>query len=429
MDKYKIFADNVEQAALNQIEKLINNSIYRNSTFRFMPDVHAGKDCTIGTTINCSNSEDLKIDPRILGNDLGCGVSVIKLNISKDELDLKAIDTFIKNSFSPLSTNKYVFNDILCTNLNLLKCKDTINVVKCAESIGTLGNGNHFISIDINPKDNTCVYLIVHTGSRKLGSEIYKHYISIAEQIGNPYLNIKDTLESLDNLIRKFIIDNLKDTNSRTEINSLLCKYNSEISKEIKELFYIKKLEDIYLNNNHVQDYIKDVEIATNIASLNRNLISNEIISFISKSLNKEIQTSLVVDSAHNYINVMNDNIIIRKGAISAKLGEPVIIPINMRDGCIIGHGLGNLDWNYSAPHGAGRIMSRRQAFKDINLNDYKQSMKNVYSSSVNLLTIDEAPMVYKDINYILEQIKPTVEIDFISKPIYNFKNSDIKHI
>lgn len=429
MDKYKIFADNVEQAALNQIEKLINNSIYRNSTFRFMPDVHAGKDCTIGTTINCSNSEDLKIDPRILGNDLGCGVSVIKLNISKDELNLRDIDLFIKNSFSPLSTNKYVFNDILCTNLNLLKCKDTINIVKCVESIGTLGSGNHFISIDINPKDNTCVYLIVHTGSRKLGSEIYKHYISIAEQIGNPYLNIKDTLESLDNLIRKFIIDNLKDTNGRTEINSLLCKYNSEISKEIKELFHIKKLEDTYLNNDHVQDYIKDVEIATNVASLNRNLISNEIISFISKSLNKEIQTSLVVDSAHNYINVMNDNIIIRKGAISAKLGEPVIIPINMRDGCIIGHGLGNLDWNYSAPHGAGRIMSRRQAFKDINLNDYKQSMKNVYSSSVNLLTIDEAPMVYKDINHILEQIKPTVEIDFISKPIYNFKNSDIKHI
>lgn len=384
----RIFTDNIENEAISQIYELCNQEFVKDCKVRIMPDVHAGKGCTIGTTMEIKD----KVVPNLVGVDISCGVLCIKLK--EKEIDFKKLDEIIRK-YVPSGMNvreKAIYgSEIRKIGLQKLKCINNISMDRAEKSLGSLGGGNHYVEIDIDEEQN--LYLVIHSGSRYLGKQVAEYYQKIAT---NDLTN--NTKEKIA------LIEKLKNEGREKEIECAL-----KVFDKPKIPSHLAYLEGIHLKN-----YLHDVGIIQKYAHMNRKTIANEIITRIGLTIEEEFTT------CHNYIDL--DHMILRKGAISAQKGEKLIIPINMRDGAIIGIGKGNPDWNYSAPHGAGRIMSRSKAKELVSLEEFKKSMNDVWTTSVCQSTIDESPMVYKSIEEIVENIKDTVTIERIIKPVYNFK-------
>lgn len=384
----RIFTDNIENEAISQIYELCNQEFVKDCKVRIMPDVHAGKGCTIGTTMEIKD----KVVPNLVGVDISCGILCIRLK--EKEIDFQKLDDIIRK-YVPSGMNvreKAIdSSEIRKIGLQKLKCINNINMDRAEKSLGSLGNGNHFCEIDIDEEQN--LYLVIHSGSRYLGKQVAEYYQKIAT---NDLTN--NTKEKIA------LIEKLKNEGREKEIECAL-----KVFDKPKIPSHLAYLEGIYLKN-----YLHDVGIIQKYADKNRKTMANEIITRMGLTIEEEFTT------CHNYIDL--DHMILRKGAISAQKGEKLIIPINMRDGSIIGIGKGNPDWNYSAPHGAGRIMSRSKAKELVSLEEFKKSMNGIWTTSVCQSTIDESPMAYKPIEEIVENIKDTVVIERIIKPVYNFK-------
>ena len=392
MKNLKIFTNNIEQEAVNQIDKLLEQKAFKDSKVRIMQDVHAGKGCVIGFTGNLGD----KAIPNIVGVDIGCGMLCVELG--NVDLDLEKLDKIIRQ-YVPSGRNIHEFVKIPFFIGNLKCYKELKAIDWLNNSLGTLGGGNHFIEVDEDEDNNK--YIVIHTGSRNLGKQVAEIY----QEKAIKYCSYEDEMkEAKQKLIKEY-----KEQHREKEIQDKLI----EISKKYEGKTKLPK-DLCYLEGKLREDYLHDMKICQEFASSNR----REIAFVIMSKMNLDYIDCF--ETIHNYIS-FEDNIV-RKGAISAKKGEKVLIPMNMRDGCIIGVGTGNDDWNQSAPHGAGRIMSRIKARETLNLNDYKESMKNVYTTSVNEDTIDEAPFAYKPTQEIIDNISDTVDIIKIIKPIYNFK-------
>lgn len=384
MSNLKIFTENIEQEAVNQINTLLEQPAFSNCKVRIMPDVHAGAGCVIGFTANLGD----KVIPNIVGVDIGCGMLVVPLeNI---EIDYEKLDNVIREH---IPYGREVGDKDYHLALEQLKCYDKLHDVdRLKKSMGSLGGGNHFIEVDQDEEGNK--YLIIHTGSRNLGKQVADIYQNIA--IKKCHSNI----ETRNDLIKK-----MKEEGREKEIAFELRALKKTQISVPKEL--------CYLEGEDRENYLHDMRYCQAFASNNRRIIALRIVVQMGWKI------GFAWESVHNYID--EDNMI-RKGAIAAHKGQKVIIPMNMRDGCIIGIGKGNEDWNYSAPHGAGRIMSRSKAREQVSLEDFENSMQGIYTTSVSKSTIDESPMAYKPMAEIIENIKDTVEIEKIIKPVYNFK-------
>ncbi|MBN2695395.1 RtcB family protein [bacterium] len=384
-----VFTKNIEDEAIQQIKTLCNQEFSKNSKIRIMPDVHAGAGCTIGTTMTISD----KVVPNLVGVDIGCGMETIILKERKIDLELvdKSIRKYVPSGFQTRdSIHKYIKN----VDLESLYCINHINKERAEYSIGTLGGGNHFIELNID--DNENIYLVVHSGSRNLGKQVAEYYQKLA---------IKKLSSNIER--KKEIIKQLKNEGRESEIQETL---NSISIESVPNNL-------AYLKGEDLEKYLHDMNIVQQFALWNRKAIVDTMIDSLGLNIAESFTT------IHNYIEM--DTNILRKGAISAKKGEIVLIPINMRDGSLICEGLGNSDWNYSAPHGAGRLMSRTKAKATITLNEFKNSMEGIYTTSINSDTIDEAPMAYKPIEEIIEYTKDSVKLLNHIKPIYNFKASE----
>lgn len=379
-----IFAETFEYEAYDQIKKLVNFEAYDKAKIRVMPDAHAGKGCTIGTTIEITD----KVTPNLVGVDIGCGMLTIRLR-DKD-IDLAFLDDVIKNKipcgFNVHEVSKKSFD------FDGLRCDNHVDLSRAILSIGSLGGGNHFIEVGVDEKtgDN---YLIIHSGSRKLGGDVCKYYQDKAFQNANEMGRVvKNMIEKLKSQGRE-----------------------KDISLELKNLKKPSADKDLaYLTGSDFDDYMNDMAIVQEFASLNRATMAEIILREC------RLHESERFETVHNYIDFKR--MILRKGAVSAEDGEILLIPINMRDGSLLCVGKGNAEWNYSAPHGAGRLMSRRKAKEIIKMDDFVESMKGVYTTSVVESVVDEAPQAYKSIKEIMSAITETVDIIGVIKPIYNFK-------
>ena len=389
------YARVVEDEAIEQIRRMCDYIITEGSRIRIMPDVHAGKGCTVGTTMTIND----KAVPNIVGVDIGCGMYTVKLgNI---DIDFEKVDEaahYIPSGMDVWDGRQERFD---LTKLNCYRyLRDSRRLER---SLGTLGGGNHFIEID--ETSDGCKYLIVHSGSRNLGKQVAQYYQRLATNLDRGY----DTyLEKRDEIIRTY-----KEQGRKSEIQTAL----KELHWQVYESETSMPDDLCYVSGKYLDEYLHDVEICQNFAKRNRELMA-EII------LERTGMTSLeAFHTIHNYIDV--DEMILRKGAIAAHNGEKVLIPINMRDGSVLAVGKGNPEWNYSAPHGAGRLMSRTAAKNNLSLDEYKEMMRGVYSTSINESTLDEAPMAYKRLEDIIDVIKESVDIIEVMKPIYNFKASN----
>lgn len=400
MKNLKIFTDNVEQEAIEQINLLLEQEPFKDCKVRIMPDVHAGKGCVIGFTADLGD----KVIPNIVGVDIGCGMLCVELG--KIELNLEKLDKII-NEYIPAGRNIREQKLVDFEKINNLYClRELKETKKFNRAIGTLGGGNHFIEIDIDDENNK--YLVIHTGSRNLGKQVADYYQDLAIQLCS---GKEDMFKRKEEIIKTY-----KEQEKKSEIEKAL----KELEKEYKQNKPNLPNELCYLEGKYREMYLHDMKICQEYASLNRIMIADIILKEYSGYPMAIYFTQNGFETIHNYIS-FEDNIV-RKGAISAKKGERVLIPINMRDGSIIAIGKGNEDWNNSAPHGAGRIMSRHKAKETFKLNEFKETMKDIYSTSVVEETIDESPFVYKPMQEIIDNIKDTVEIEKIIKPIYNFK-------
>ena len=396
MKNLKIFTENIEQEAIDQINTLLDQPAFADCKVRIMPDVHAGAGCVIGFTANLGD----KVIPNIVGVDIGCGM--LTVNLSKIDIDYEKLDAAIRKRV-PCGYNIHEGRLIRYNRLLELRCyRDLKDTRRFERSIGTLGGGNHFIEID-EGSDGT-KYLVIHSGSRNLGKQVADYYQNLAVEL----MQGKDELYSK----QEQLIADYKAQGRKSEIQAAI--------KELHRTWEAKSLDipkDLcYLTGKYREDYLHDMRICQEFAHSNREWIAKLILDEMGWYYFDTFTT------IHNYIDDTN---MIRKGAISARAGEKVLIPINMRDGCIVGIGKGNEDWNYSAPHGAGRIMSRSKAREVINLDEFKEAMDGIFTTSVGADTLDEAPMVYKPMDEIVENIKDTVDILEIIKPVYNFKASD----
>lgn len=395
MKDLKIFTENIEEEAIKQIDLLLEQEPFKNCRVRIMPDVHAGKGCVIGFTADLGD----KVIPNIVGVDIGCGMLCIELG--KIDLDLERLDKVINENI-PAGRNIREQKLIDFEKIKDLYClRELKETKKFNRAIGTLGGGNHFIEIDIDDEGNK--YLVIHTGSRNLGKQVADYYQNLAIELcsGKEEMYIRK-----DEIIRTY-----KEQGRKSEIQQAI----KELEKEYKNNKPELPKDLCYLQGIYRENYLQDMKICQEYASLNRNYIARTIL------INMGLQIyQKHFETIHNHIS-FEDNIV-RKGAISAKEGEKVVIPINMRDGSIIAVGKGNEDWNNSAPHGAGRIMSRMKAKETFKLEEFKESMKDIYSTSVVEDTIDEAPFCYKTMQEIIDNIQDTVEIQKIIRPIYNFK-------
>ena len=396
MPNLKIFTDNISDEAKEEIDLLLEQEAFKKSKVRIMPDVHAGKGCVIGFTGALGN----KVIPSIVGVDIGCGIFCA--NLGNIDIDLKKLDDFIKENIpSGMNVNK---NKVADFDLTQLYCYKKLKHHQWIEnSVGSLGGGNHFIEIDIATDKEK--YLVIHSGSRNLGAQVANYYQDLANQICNhDLLNYQSQ--------RDTVLKTYKELGKAKEIQTTLKNLKKEFQKSKNKIPY----ELAYLEGKERDAYLHDMRLCQEFAILNRFTIAKTIADYMGFDINNYFE------SVHNYIS-FEDNIV-RKGAIRAQKGERVIIPINMRDGCLLGLGKGNQDWNNSAPHGAGRVMSRAKAMQTVDLEKYKKTMQNVYTTSVTESTKDEAPFVYKSLEEIKEHITPTVEVTKIINPIYNFKAS-----
>ena len=394
----KIYAKTIEDACLEQLNGLVNNPAYENETIRIMPDTHTGKGSVIGFT---STYDDMII-PNTVGVDISCGMLCV--NLGKVDIDMQVLDNLIRLKI-PSGLSVHEGRVTTFKELEKMNCfrnlKDSKRIVR---SIGTLGGGNHFIELDRSEIGD--IYLVIHTGSRNLGKQVCEYY----QKIDVDLCHGKEQLyEERERIIREY-----KRQGRRDEIQKALRGLKCEtVECNIPD-------DQCYLYGKYMTDYLHDADICSEFAHLNRLTIADIIISKYFKG--QSLKDYEWFETLHNYVDTRHR--IIRKGAISAMAGEKVIIPMNMRDGSLICIGKGNDDWNCSAPHGAGRLMSRTKAFDTITLDDFKQSMSGIFTTSVNNDTIDESPMAYKPMDEILELVKDTVDVVDIIKPIYNFKAS-----
>ncbi len=387
------FAKVVEDEAIEQIRRMCDYEFTEGAQIRIMPDVHSGKGCTIGTTMTIKD----KAVPNIVGVDIGCGM--LTTNIGKGDIDFAKLDEaahFVPSGKNVWDGRKERFD------LEELRCYRELKNTKWLErSLGTLGGGNHFIEID-EAADGT-KYLIIHTGSRNLGKQVAEIYQQLAIDLNKG----KETyFKQRDEIIRTY-----KEQGRRSEIQAAL----KQIVWEKREATIPEDLCHLY--GSYFEDYLHDVEICQRFARRNREMIAETIMERAGLTGVDAFHT------IHNYIDT--DEMILRKGAIAAHAGEKVLIPINMRDGSVLAIGKGNPEWNYSAPHGAGRVMSRTQAKNSLSMDEYKETMSGVYTTSVNEATLDEAPMAYKRLEDIIDVIKESVDVIDVMRPIYNFKASE----
>ena len=386
------YAKVIEDVAIEQIKRMCDYELTAGNKVRIMPDVHAGKGCTIGTTMTVTD----KACPNIVGVDIGCGMYTVKL--ADKSLDFEKIDEachYIPSGRNVWDGRRERFD------IQELKCYRALKDTKrLARSLGTLGGGNHFIEID--KAADGAHYLVIHSGSRNLGKQVAEIYQQLAIDL---HAGKEDYFIRREEIIRTY-----KEAGRRAEIQNAL----KELAKE-----YTAKTPDVpedlcWLYGSFLGDYLHDVEICQRFACRNREIMAETILERTGMSKEEAFHT------IHNYIDT--NEMILRKGAIAAHKGERVLIPINMRDGSVIAVGKGNPEWNYSAPHGAGRIMSRGKAKETLSLEEYRASMEGIYTTSVNESTLDEAPMVYKSLYDILDVINEAVDIVDIIKPVYNFK-------
>lgn len=388
----KIFTDVVDGSSIAQVQELCNQEFTAGSKIRLMPDIHAGAGCTIGTTMTITD----KVVPNLVGVDIGCGMETVR--IREEHLELQKLDKLIyeripSGFFIRDKAHRYI-KDV---NLNELNCLPYVKLSRAEKSIGTLGGGNHFIEVDKDDEGN--IYIVVHSGSRHLGVEVANYY----QEAGYKVLNHTDS------------------TSIQAWVSQMKAEgRDKEIQKELKKLKNLKQTNIpkalAYVSGDLFEQYIHDMKIVQHFAMLNRQAIMDEIIKGMKLHIEEQFTT------IHNYIDT--ESMILRKGAVSAKAGEQLLIPINMRDGSLVCVGKGNEDWNYSAPHGAGRLMSRSEAKETFTVSEFKAQMEEIYTTSVNKSTLDECPMAYKKMDDILENIGPTVDVVKIIKPIYNFKAS-----
>ncbi|WP_411682015.1 RtcB family protein [Clostridium thailandense] len=392
-----VYTDKLDMEVVSQVTELCNQEFSIGSKIAIMPDTHAGKGCVIGFTANLGD----KIIPNIVGVDIGCGMLTVELG--KIDIDLEKLDQTIRK-YVPSGMKVHEGRMSKFSKLQELHCYRELKDTKRIErSIGTLGGGNHFIEINIDEEKS--VYLVIHSGSRNLGKQVAEHYQNIAIDLcsGKEDYYIQ----------REAIINEYKKEGKRKQIQSALKTLKEKYDKLLPS--YPRDL--CFLTGAYKDKYLKDMSICQEYANLNRETMANIILE---KLFTKRLEDFAHFHTIHNYIN-FKDNII-RKGSISAYKGELVLIPLNMRDGSILAVGKGNPEWNYSAPHGAGRLMSRTKAKQNVNMEEYKEAMKGIYTTSVNESTIDEAPMVYKPMEEIVSNVKDTIEIIKIIKPLYNFK-------
>jgi len=385
----QIFTDNIEPGAINQIYELIRLAPFENAKVRIMPDVHYGKGCVVGFT---STTGD-KVIPNVIGVDIGCGMLTVKLG--KEVIDLEKLDAHIR-AHIPAGTkvhSSYREEDFI----KKLRCfRQLENLDKLYRSMGSLGGGNHFIEVDVDAEGEQ--YLVIHSGSRNLGQQVATIYQKRAIEL------CKNAAEQEKQTVREQLLC----TGKVSEIPDSL-------EKTSQKYYALTKIppEKCYLWGKDLEDYLHDLHICQEFAQKSRQMMAQSILDFLG------IHQTESFDTIHNY---MDDEGIIRKGAISAHAGQRVIIPMNMRDGCLICIGKGNPDWNCSAPHGAGRLYSRKTVQELFTLEEYQQQMAGIYTTSVGMSTLDESPMAYKPMEEIMEKIAPTVDIEKIIKPIYNFK-------
>jgi len=389
------YAKVIEGEAINQIRRMCDYDLTVGSKIRIMPDVHAGKGCTIGTTMTIVD----KAVPNVVGVDIGCGMYTVDLG--KEEIVFEKLDGachFIPSGMNVWERRQERFD------LTELRCyrnlKDTRRLEK---SLGTLGGGNHFIEVD-ETEDGT-KYLIIHSGSRNLGKQVAELYQKLAVDLDRGY---GEYFEKRDEIIRTY-----KEQGRRKDIQEALKELHFQVYESQPSM-----PDDLcYLSGKYLEDYLHDVVICQSFARRSREKMAEIILERTGMTGADGFHT------IHNYIDT--DEMILRKGAIAAHKGEKVLIPINMRDGSVLAVGKGNPEWNYSAPHGAGRIMSRTKAKNELSLEQYKKEMVGVYTTSVNENTLDEAPMAYKSLEDIIDVICESVDVIDVMKPIYNYKASD----
>ena len=386
------YAKVIENEAIEQIRRMCDYPITEGSRVRIMPDVHAGKGCTIGTTMTITD----KAVPNVVGVDIGCGMYTV--NMGKTELDFAKVDEAAH--FIPSGKRVWEGRQEKFDLLDLRCYRDLKDAKRLMRSLGTLGGGNHFIEID-RAADGTN-YLIIHSGSRNLGKQVAELYQQLAIELAK---GKDEFFRARDALIKEY-----KETGRRTEIQAALKQMVKEF--EERELSIPEDLCFVY--GQYLEDYLHDVEICQKFARRSRELMAEIMLDRIGISGTDGFHT------VHNYIDT--DEMILRKGAIAAHEGEKVLIPINMRDGSVLATGKGNPEWNYSAPHGAGRLMSRTKARDTLDMEEYKKAMAGVYTTSVSAGTLDEAPMAYKSLSDIIDVIEESVDVIDIMRPVYNFK-------
>ena len=384
------YAKVVEDEAIAQIKRMCDYEFTEGSKIRIMPDVHAGKGCTIGTTMTIVD----KAVPNIVGVDIGCGMYTV--NLGKVDIDFTALDEaahFVPSGMHIWEGRQERFD------LQELYCYRSLKNTKWLErSLGTLGGGNHFIEVD-QAADGT-KYLVIHTGSRNLGKQVAEIYQQLAIDLNKG----KETyFQQRDEIIRTY-----KEQGRKSEIQAAL----NAIAWKMRQATMPEDL--CFLYGKYFEDYLHDVEICQRFAKRNREKIAEVLLERTGMTGGEAFHT------IHNYIDT--DEMILRKGAIAAHKGEKVLIPINMKDGSVLAVGKGNPEWNFSAPHGAGRLMSRSKAKQTLSMDEYKTMMEGVYTTSVNEATLDEAPMAYKSLDDIIDVIKESVDVIDVMKPIYNFK-------
>lgn len=389
------YAKVIDEGAIDQIQRMCDYNLTEGCKVRIMPDVHQGKGCTIGTTMTVKD----KVCPNIVGVDIGCGMYTVKL--ADKTLDFEKIDEachYIPSGMKVWEERMERFD------LTQLRCYRALkNSKRLERSLGTLGGGNHFIEID-KSSDGT-YYLVIHSGSRNLGKQVAEIYQQLAIDL---HSGKEEYFKKRDEIISTY-----KAEGRRAEIQNVLKELKKEYTSNEPDV----PMDLCWLYGNFMEDYLYDVEICQRFAKRSREKMAEIILERTGMTAKEQFHT------IHNYIDV--DEMILRKGSIAAHKGEKVLIPINMRDGSIIAMGKGNPEWNYSAPHGAGRVMSRATAKQTVNMDEYREAMKGIYTTSVNENTIDEAPMVYKSLDDIIDVINESVDIIEVIKPVFNFKASE----
>lgn len=387
------YTPELEELAANQIKAVCDQAEFAGCKIRIMPDVHAGKGCTIGTTMTIQD----KIVPGMVGVDIGCGMETVEL--AEHEIDFDKLDDLIRKE---IPYGREVRDTLHALNaeidLTQLRCADQVNLNRAMRSIGTLGGGNHFIEVDRS--EDGRLFLIVHSGSRHLGTEVAEYYQNEGRRAlwGGANYQVQE------------VIAQLKAEGRFKEIQKTISALREEHELSIpKDLAYVE--------GKLFEDYIHDMKITQQFAMLNRKAMVDVIMMGMGFTAVESFTT------IHNYIDT--DAMILRKGSVSAMTGEKLLIPINMRDGSLICVGKGNQAWNCSAPHGAGRLMSRRAAFNALSMEEFKREMEGIYTTCVLPDTLDESPMAYKSMDEIIDQIGPTAEIVERIRPVYNFKAAD----